>query len=61
MKPMTLEEIEQRITMELATFLDRTERLATPEGRLLEAMRIAGMVRNEIEFIDKFDGNNHKI
>lgn len=58
---MTLEEIEQRITMELATFLDRTDRMTTPEGRLLEAMRIAGMVRKEIEFIDKFDGNNHKI
>lgn len=61
MKPVTLDEIEQRIAMEIASFLDRTDRMTTPEGRLIEGMRVAAMVRKEIEFIDKFDGNNLKI
>lgn len=61
MKPVTLDEIEQRIAMEVAAFLDRTDRMTTPEGRLMEGMRVAAIVRKEIEFIDKFDGNNHKL
>lgn len=61
MKPVTLDEIEQRIAMEIATFLDRTDRMTTPEGRFIEGMRVAAMVRKEIEFIDKFDGNNLNI